>query len=45
MRERVLRLNPRIAIFEVSAKTGQGFAAWTDWLAREIAAFTGKGQG
>ncbi len=41
MRERVLHLNPRIQIFEVSAKTGQGFAKWTEWLAREVAAFTG----
>ena len=32
----------RIAIFEVSARTGQGFEAWTDWLARAVAAFIGR---
>jgi hydrogenase nickel incorporation protein HypB len=43
VRERVLRLNPRIEIFEVSARTGQGFEAWTEWLGQEVAAFTGRG--
>ena len=32
MRERVLRLNPNIKIFEISAKTGEGVEAWTNWL-------------
>ncbi len=35
LRERVLRLNPRVQIFEISAKTGQGIAAWAAWLASE----------
>jgi hydrogenase nickel incorporation protein HypB len=35
-RERVLKLNPGIEIFTVSAKTGEGFDAWTDWLRREV---------
>jgi hydrogenase nickel incorporation protein HypB len=36
LRERVMRLNPRIQIFEVSAKTGQGMEAWTSWLSRAV---------
>jgi len=38
LRERVRKLNPRIEIFEISAKTGQGVAEWADWLARAAAA-------
>ena len=34
------RLNPDIAIFPISAKTGQGFDAWVDWLRNKVAAFT-----
>lgn len=30
--ERIRRLNPKAEIFFVSAKTGQGFPAWTKWL-------------
>jgi len=41
MRERVLRLNPRIQIFEISAKTGQGFEQWAAWLSREVSSFIG----
>lgn len=41
LRERVLRLNKNIAIFEISAKTGEGMEAWTDWLKREAAAVIG----
>jgi len=39
MRERVLNLNRNINIFEVSAKTGEGVEAWTNWLKREVASF------
>jgi len=39
MRERVLNLNHQIEIFEVSAKTGEGIEAWTDWLKGETASF------
>jgi hydrogenase nickel incorporation protein HypB len=39
LRERVKRINPDIAIFEVSSKTGEGIKAWTDWLDAHIAAF------
>jgi hydrogenase nickel incorporation protein HypB len=33
--ERVKKLNPNIAIFPISAKTGEGMDAWTDWLYKE----------
>jgi len=39
MRERVLKLNPGIKIFEVSAKNGTGIEAWTGWLEQEARAF------
>jgi hydrogenase nickel incorporation protein HypB len=39
VRERARKLNPRIKIFEVSAKTGQGISAWTQWLKKEVDAF------
>jgi hydrogenase nickel incorporation protein HypB len=39
MRERVLRLNPKIRIFEISAKTGQGVEDWSAWLAGEAEGF------
>lgn len=42
-RERVLRLNPSIQIFEVSAKTGEGLDAWTDWLRNEAQEFCSSG--
>jgi len=39
LRERVLALNPRIRILEVSCKTGAGIEGWIDWLNGEAAAF------
>ena len=39
MRERVLALNPRIRIMEVSCRTGAGIDAWIDWLKGEVADF------
>ena len=45
MRERVLRLNPRIEIFEISAKTGQGIDQWAAWLNREASSFIGSASG
>ncbi len=45
MRERVLRLNPRIEIFEISAKTGQGVEQWAAWLSREASSFIGSAAG
>jgi len=38
-RERVLILNPRIKILEVSCKTGAGIEGWIDWLNKEVAGF------
>lgn len=39
MKERVLNLNPKIKIFEVSCRTGQGIEKWADWLKDEISSF------
>jgi hydrogenase nickel incorporation protein HypB len=39
LRERVLRLNPRIEIFEISAKTGEGVKEWADWLHGQARSF------
>ncbi len=38
-KERVLRLNPDIKIFPVSAKTGEGMDAFEDWLRAEVDAW------
>ncbi|MBU2514912.1 hydrogenase nickel incorporation protein HypB [bacterium] len=35
-RERATSLNPNIIIFEVSSKTGEGIAEWTEWLINEV---------
>ena len=45
MRERALRLNPHMEIFEISAKTGQGVERWADWLSREASSFIGSASG
>ena len=34
--KRVKKLNPDIAIFPISAKTGEGLEAWTEWLYKEV---------
>ena len=39
MKERVLALNPKIKIFEVSAKTGEGVESWAEWLKQESVKF------
>jgi hydrogenase nickel incorporation protein HypB len=39
LRKRVLALNPRIEIIEVSCKTGAGIDKWVGWLKKEVAAF------
>jgi len=31
------KLNPGLEIFPISAKTGEGFDAWADWLRRNVA--------
>ncbi|MGN0274505.1 MAG: hydrogenase nickel incorporation protein HypB [Chordicoccus sp.] len=37
--ERIHRLNPDSKIFFVSAKTGEGFEAWTKWLLEQVEAW------
>ena len=39
LRKRVLALNPKIRIIEVSCKTGAGIGDWTAWLKKEVDAF------
>ena len=39
LRKRVLALNSRITILEVSCKTGVGIESWIDWLKKEVTAF------
>jgi hydrogenase nickel incorporation protein HypB len=36
LRERVLKLNPGIRIFEVSCRTGEGLDAWARWLREQV---------
>jgi hydrogenase nickel incorporation protein HypB len=36
LRERALKLNPRLQIFEISAKTGQGVDRWSAWLREQV---------
>ena len=42
LRDRVLKLNPDISIFEVSCSTGQGIESWVSWVKKEITAVTGS---
>ncbi len=42
LRDRVLKLNPDVSIFEVSCKTGQGIEPWVSWVKKEITAVTGR---
>jgi hydrogenase nickel incorporation protein HypB len=37
-RRAALALNPDLEIFEISCRTGEGLAAWFDWLASRVAA-------
>ena len=41
-REYIKERNPKAKVIPISAKTGEGFAEWTDWLRRETADWTGK---
>ena len=36
LKERALNLNPKIKIFEVSCKTGEGIHGWIQWLTNEM---------
>ena len=38
IREEALKINPRMAIFEVSCKTGEGLDAWYEWLKEKVKA-------
>lgn len=42
VKERILQRNPKAKIFFVSAKTGEGFDAWADWLRQEIKDYQAK---
>ena len=42
VRKRVLSLNSKIRIMEISCKTGQGIDTWITWLKDEIHPFTGR---
>ncbi len=39
MRKRVLSLNPKIKIIEISCKTGAGIGDWIAWLKKEVDTF------
>lgn len=34
--QRARRLNPKLEVIPISAKTGEGIERWTDWLRRSI---------
>lgn len=40
-RERVLKLNPGIQIYEVSCRTGEGMEPWIAWLEQQVSDITG----
>ena len=42
VKERILKLNPKAKIIFVSAKTGEGFEEWADWIRQEVAKFKGN---
>ncbi len=44
LKDRVRKLNPKIRIFEVSCKTGEGIPAWIEWLKEEIRGFKKQGE-
>ncbi len=39
LKERVLKLNPKIRIFETSCRTGEGISAWIEWIKDEVMNF------
>ena len=42
VKEYALMRNPRLKIFPISAKTGEGVEAWCDWLREEVRAWQNK---
>ncbi len=41
VKARILDRNPTCRVFFISAKTGEGFEAWTDWLREALSQFRG----
>lgn len=39
VKERILKLNPNARVIFVSAKTGEGFDEWADWIRQEVAEY------
>lgn len=39
VKERILKLNPNAKVIFISAKTGEGFEEWTDWIRSEVASY------
>lgn len=39
VKERILKLNPYAKIFFVSAKNGEGFEDWADWIRKEVQSY------
>ena len=37
--ERIKKLNPNAKVIFVSAKTGEGFDEWADWIREEVKAY------
>jgi hydrogenase nickel incorporation protein HypB len=42
LRENALKVNPRLAVFEVSCLTGRGLDGWLDWMREQLAAKRGS---
>jgi hydrogenase nickel incorporation protein HypB len=36
LKERVRKLNPNAAVFEISCRTGEGMDVWCDWLSEQL---------
>lgn len=36
VKERVFKINPKIQVIPISAKTGEGIEMWADWLRKEV---------
>ena len=36
VKERILKLNPKAKVFFISAKTGEGFEPWIEWIKEEL---------
>jgi len=42
VKERVKKLNPKIRVIPISAKTGEGIGEWADWIRAEVKKWNGK---